>query len=371
MKKNSETQAFQEHDHRLFLGPGSDAGDFAEQVRINQLKLAAEARMVAFIQELPKTETHLHIEGALPLELLNRVVPKTFNCSLLPWWADDYRYANFAAFEKVLFDHASLWFTSPERYHEAARLIFAGLAKQNVRYVETSFHLRLTRFIGAEGEEIIDAIRQAAPLGMVVRVFAGMLRNDYTPWLMRTIDQLGKWQDLSGVDLHGVETVPLQPWTKSVWERVRYAGKETKAHAGEFGGAENVREAVEVLGVRRVQHGVRAVEDPAVVSLLIDRGVTCDVCPTSNVKLKVAPSMRLHPIRQLFDAGVRCTISTDDPFLFGNTLNEEYAALAMSAGFSRKELWQLARNGFEVATMDEALRRAHLSDLKRVEAMYL
>jgi adenosine deaminase len=349
-------------------------GGVSKQLELNEvklLKLTAEARMMAFIQELPKTKTHLHIEGALPLELLKRVVPKTFNCSLMPWWADDYRYEDFATFEKVLLDLASLWFTSPERYHEAARLIFAGLAKQNVRYVETSFHLRLARFIGAEGEEIIDAIRQAAPPGMVVRVFAGMLRNDYTPGLMRTSDQLEKWQQLFGVDLHGAETVPLQPWTKSVWERVRYAGKETKAHAGEFGGAENVREAVEVLGVRRVQHGVRAIEDPAVVALLKDHGVTCDVCPISNVKLKVAPSMKLHPLRRLFDAGVSCTVSTDDPFLFGNTLNGEYAALAMDAGFSRKELWQLARNGFEVATMDEAVRRAHLDDLKRVEAMYL
>ncbi len=107
------------------------------------------------------------------------------------------------------------------------------------------------------------------------------------------------------------------------------------------------------------------------VALLKERGITCDVCPISNVKLKVAPSMNLHPVRQLFDAGVRCTISTDDPFSFGNTLNEEYAALAMDAGFSRKELCRLAGNGFEVATMDETVRRAHLNDLKRVEAMYL
>jgi adenosine deaminase len=82
--------------------------------------------------------------------------------------------------------------------------------------------------------------------------------------------------------------------------------------------------------------------------------------------------MKLHPVRQLFDAGVRCTISTDHPFSFGNTLNAEYAALAMDAGFSRKELCRLAWNGFEVATMDETVRRARISTiLKRVEAMYL
>jgi adenine deaminase len=118
--------------------------------------------------------------------------------------------------------------------------------------------------------------------------------------------------------------------------------------------------------VKRVQHGVQSVDDPAVVQLLRERDVTCDVCPISNVKLRVAPSMREHPIRRLFDAGVRCTISTDDPFSFGNTLSEEYAALAMDLGFTRRELVQIARNGFEVATMDAATRQAIFAELDRL-----
>ena len=114
-----------------------------------------------------------------------------------------------------------------------------------------------------------------------------------------------------------------------------------------------------MLGVHHVMHGMRAVKRPSgrfLCSLIAASPVTC--VPPQLVKLKVAPSMRLHPIRQLFDAGVRCTIGTDDPFLFGNTLNEEYATLAMSAGFSTKRISRFARNRFEVATMDEALRRA-------------
>lgn len=327
-----------------------------------------DARLAAFIRALPKTETHLHLEGALPLELLKRVAPDRFrDGELPPWWSPEYRYDDFPGFEKILLDHALLWFTSAERYHEAARIIFAGLQRQNVRYVETSFHLPVQKFIGVPGREIVDAIRTAAPPGMTVRVFAGMLRIDYTPDFAPVIDSLPDWEHLAGVDLHGVETWPLEAWTAPVWRRVRAAGKETKAHAGEFGGAGNVRQAVEELEVRRVQHGVRAVEDPAVVELLRDRDVTCDVCPISNVKLRVAPSMSVHPIRRLFDAGVRCTISTDDPFSFGNTLSEEYAALAMDLGFTRRELVQIARNGFEVATLDGATRQAALAELDRLE----
>ncbi|RME73357.1 MAG: adenosine deaminase family protein [Verrucomicrobia bacterium] len=329
---------------------------------------APDPSLAAFIQSLPKTETHLHIEGALPLELLRRVAPDKFPDTTPPWWADDYRYADFPTFEKILIDHALLWFTSPERYHEAARVIFEGLAKQNVRYVETSFHLPVTQFIHADGEAIVEAIRTAAPEGMIVRVFVGMLRTDYTPELAPVIDRLGEWKHLAGVDLHGVETWALQPWTARVWRRIREAGKETKAHAGEFGGAANVREAVEVLGVHRVQHGVRSIEDPQVVELLRQNNITCDVCPISNVKLAVVPSMREHPIRQLFDAGIRCTVSTDDPFSFGNTLSEEYAALAMDLGFTRRELVRIARNGFEVALVDEATRAGFLDELARIEA---
>lgn len=325
--------------------------------------------LAAFIQALPKTETHLHLEGALPLELLRRVAPELLrNGDLPPWWEPGYRYADFPGFEKILLDHAIRWFTSAEHYHEAARVVLAGLAAQNVRYVETSFHLPISKFIGVPGREIVEAIASAAPPGMTVRVFAGMLRIDYTPDFAPVIDSLPEWDGLAGVDVHGVEVWPLEPWTAQVWRRVRAAGKETKAHAGEFGGAGNVREAVEVLGVKRVQHGVQAVDDPSVLALLREHGVTCDVCPISNVKLGVAPSMREHPIRRMLEAGVRCTVSTDDPFSFGNTLSEEYAALAMDLGFSHCELVRVARHGFEVATMDAAAKQAALDELDRLAA---
>lgn len=322
--------------------------------------------LAVFIQSLPKTETHLHIEGALPLDLLRRIEPGMFFDGPPPWWKSDYRYADFPTFEKILLDHAILWFTSAERYHEAAKVVFAGLHEQNVRYVETSFHLPITQFIQTDGRAIVDAILSAAPDGMTVRVFAGMLRNDYTPAFAPVIDGLGDWGNLAGVDLHGVETWAVESWTAKVWAAVRESGKETKAHAGEFGGAGNVRQAIEELGVRRVQHGVRAVEDPAVVELLLESGSTCDVCPISNVKLKVVDSMAAHPIRRLFDAGVRCTINTDDPFSFGNTLSDEYAALALEAGFNRTELVQIARNGFEVGTMDERMRQSCLDELNSI-----
>ena len=321
--------------------------------------------MKDFIQALPKTETHLHIEGALPYELLAAWDPAR--------WAPDpefrarsYRYQTFPDFERILLEHALPWFTSAERYYEAAKAIFAKHVAQNVRYVETSFHLPVTGFIRVPGPEIVAAIRDAAPAGLEVRVFTGLARTDFDGPLRASIDRLHEWDDLAGVDLHGYEVRPTPADAAAVWARLRAAGKITKCHAGEFDGAARVREAIEVLGVRRVQHGVRAIEDPAVVKLAADLGVTFDVCPLSNVGLQVVPSLREHPIRQLMQAGVHCTVSTDDPLCFANTLTEEYEALACELAFTRVELAQVARAGWEVASVPAATRSAMLQVIDRL-----
>lgn len=308
----------------------------------------------SFIRALPKTETHLHIEGALPYELLHAWKPETYPES--PYFhSPDFRYPSFPDFDSILLGHALPWFVSAERYHEAAKAIFDKHVRQNIRYVETSFHLPVSGFIGVHGKDIIAAIRAAVPRELEVRIFAGMLRTDYVGPMKDVIDDLVNWDDLAGVDLHGFEQVPNEPWTADIWAKLRSAGKVTKAHAGEFDGAHRVREAIEQLGSTRIQHGVRAIEDPAVVALAAARGVTFDVCPLSNVKLRVAPSLAEHPLRALTQAGVRCTISTDDPLVFGNSLTDEYHALA-EAGYSRNELAQFARNGWEVANVPDDTR---------------
>ncbi|MBI3885360.1 MAG: adenosine deaminase [Opitutae bacterium] len=318
-----------------------------------------------FIQALPKTETHLHVEGALPYELLHDLDPGRWPAR--PAFRErGYRYASFPDFEQQLLEHALPWFASAERYYEAARVMFARHVAQNVKYVETSFHLPVTGFIGVPGPEIIAAIRAAAPVSIAVRVFAGMLRSDINGPLRATIDQLEKWENLAGVDLHGNEAMPTEPGTAEVWARLRAAGKVTKCHAGEFDGAARVREAIEVLGVTRVQHGVRAIEDAAVVRLAAERGVTFDVCPISNIGLKVFPSMAEHPIRRLMQAGVRCTVSTDDPLCFANNLNEEYLALAHGLAFTRQELAVAARSGFEVALLPAEQKQPWLEQLDAI-----
>lgn len=320
---------------------------------------------LAFAQSLPKTETHLHLEGALPLELLRRVRPEFAEPP--PSWAKNFKFRDFAHFEKELLDMVFSWFTSPARYHEAAKVIFARLAAQNVKYVETSFASGVIEFLGLDGRELLGAIRAAVPDGLEVRVFLGIHHSGAGPKMMPVLEEALGWSELAGIDLHGFEDAPLEPWTAPYWAAARQAGKYTKAHAGEFMGADFVKRIIDELNPARIEHGVRAFESPTLVQELVQRGIALDMCPISNHKLMPGISLANHPIRRLFDAGVKVTISTDDPISFGNRINDEYVALAERSGFERQELVQIARNGFEVALMPEAQKRLWLDELDALQ----
>ncbi|MEM8868456.1 MAG: adenosine deaminase [Verrucomicrobiota bacterium] len=305
--------------------------------------------LAAFVQGLEKTETHLHLEGACPFELIQKADPGRFN-QAPPMWADDFRYDSFDHFMLLYDEFCGKVFTSADAYHECAKKVLQDCADQNVTYVETSFHIGALYNGGMSGPEVVRAVLEAAPPGLEVRLFMGMRHNEYEGIGQKIIDDCIHWDELTGIDIHGPEYWPLEPWTAKVWKAADEAGKVLKAHAGEFMPASFVRRCIEELGVRRIQHGVRAIEDPEVIALIKDLDVTLDVCPISNLKLQVEgiTEMAKHPIRQLFDAGVRCTINSDDPLMFGNTLSEEYYALATDLNFTESELKQIAQNGFDV-----------------------
>jgi adenosine deaminase len=299
-----------------------------------------------FLKRLPKTETHLHIEGALPWHLIHELDPKRFP-SPPASWQDGYKFSDFAHFEGELLEMAGAWFTSPERYHEAAGIVFRQLQEEeNVQYVETSFASGVIEFMDLDGKAVAEAIKAAAPPGLTVRMFMGIHHDGYTPRSKGFIEECLHWESLDGVDLHGTETTPLESWTADFWKRARDAGKQTKAHAGEFAGADFVWRVVDELGVTRIQHGIRSIEDPKLVQHLVNVGAVLDFCPISNVKLNVVEKMADHPMRQLFDAGIICTLSTDDPVSFGNSLTEEYVAIHDELDFTYAELGTIAANGF-------------------------
>ena len=329
-------------------------------------RAAVDAQLAEFVQSLPKTETHIHIEGAVPWELLQETFPGEFE-SHPDAWHTDFRYDSFTQFEVEILSYAERYYTSPERYYESAKRVFQRHLDQNVRYVETSFHLGIVEKIGATGKDILEAIQAAIPEGLEVRIFLGMLRNHYRNEMVPLLDEVHTWDGLAGIDMHGHETIPWDSWAGDIWRRVSDSGKLTKSHAGEFEGAKDVNAALDLLGTKRIQHGIGAAYDEPTLQRLLDEEVALDMCPVSNVKLRSVSDPKLHPIRKLFDAGVKLTVSTDDPTVFGNDLVHEFELLMNHLNFSKPEVFQVIRNGFEVALVDDDTRQGWISELDQIE----
>jgi adenine deaminase len=176
---------------------------------------------------------------------------------------------------------------------------------------------------------------------------------------------LAPWRDtILGIGLGGPEIGnPPGRFSRAFAMARGDYGWRTTAHAGEEGGPDYVRDAVETLAVDRIDHGVRCAEDPALMRLIAERGLALTVCPLSNVMLRVFPDMASHNVRTLYDAGLAVTINSDDPPYFGGYVNENYAAIQAALGFDDDELRRMARNSFDAAFVTEDLRRQYLAEL--------
>jgi adenosine deaminase len=173
---------------------------------------------------------------------------------------------------------------------------------------------------------------------------------------------------LAGIDLHGDEAVQSTARCREIFGEARRQGLATKAHAGELAGAASVAAALDLLGVRRIQHGVRAIEDDTLVDRLAAEGVTLDTSPWSNVRLRIVGDLATHPIRRLHERGVRLTISTDDPTVFGRSLTQELTGVVETIGFSLVDVARMQANAFEAAALPADARAAVLREIDALVA---
>jgi adenosine deaminase len=319
--------------------------------------MTSDSKLLAFINALPKAEHHLHLDGSAPWHIMQSEDPQKY-CDPPPSWKEDFRFTDFKEFEGFIRKYVVPWLNSPERFAITAKEILLQRISENVRYAEISFAALAVERSGVDIREVAEAVKSAIPAGIDVHLFIGLhhrkLESDHEKYLGQILD----CPHIDGIDLHGPEQFPLRPWIKEFWLAAKLAGKMTKAHAGELTGPNGVREAIEELGVTKIQHGVQAIEDESVVYLAAAEGVSFDVCPISNVKLMAVPSLKEHPILKLEKMGVRCTINTDDPFIFGNELRDDYLAVSQGLGASAQQLATFARNSFETASLAESKKRA-------------
>ncbi len=298
---------------------------------------------LAEIVRLPKVQLHCHLEGTLrpqrfrELAEHHRVDIGRRASSALD---QTYAFADFGEFLLLFRDVASVLRT-PEDFATLAADYAADAAAQNVRYAEifvspsvwTWFHHGID--VPATFAAMRSALDEAeAALGIEVAFICDLTRNFGAERALETARLAVSMMPYGviGVGLGGDEA----KWPAGLFaDAFRYArthGLRTVAHAGEAAGAHSVRDAIELLGAERIGHGVRAIEDPAVVELLVRRGVPLEVCPTSNRLTGAAPAYLAHPMGALDAAGVVITIDADDPALFGTTLVDEYAEVARALG---------------------------------------
>ena len=204
----------------------------------------------------------------------------------------------------------------------------------------------------------------------LVRVFCGVSRSRPLP-RDDVIEAMLRVPGLGGLDLHGDETAQGPAPFAELFAQARRRGLATKAHAGELAGPQSMQDVIDTLQLTRIEHGVRAVEDEGLVSRLATEAITLDMCPTSNIKLRVVEDMAAHPIRQFHERGIRVTVNTDNPAVLGCSLTSELHLLAERFGFSLRDLARLQNNALQVALMPAAKRAAILAELDDVVARTL
>ncbi|HEV3088673.1 MAG TPA: adenosine deaminase [Candidatus Elarobacter sp.] len=308
------------------------------------------------LASLPKVQLHCHLEGTVRAETFRALAAK-YGVDLGERAHPERTYA-FETFGEFLLLFAKVTETlrAPDDFARVARDYAVDAAAQGVAYAElfispsvwSFFHrdLDVRAAVGAIREALDDAGRM---LGIEVALIADLTRNFGVERAEHSARQAVALRDLGviGIGLGGDEAhYPPELYARA-FAIAREGGLHGVVHAGEAAGPESVRAAVEVLGAERIGHGVRAVEDPAVVALLAERKIPLEVCPTSNRLTGAAPANELHPLGALDAAGCVITIDADDPALFGTTLLDEYRFVAET--FGEDALVRFARNAIDAS----------------------
>ncbi|NNJ12046.1 adenosine deaminase [Chloroflexales bacterium ZM16-3] len=306
-----------------------------------------------FIVRMPKVELHLHLEGAIAPQTLLDLAQQ--NGVELP--ARDiagveqlFRYRNFGEFITVFMAMTQV-IVRGEDFARLAYELGMDLAAQQVRYAEVMIspmqHIR-------RGMDLYEAITgTAAGFAQVERETGTQIRialdhgRQYGPnlaWQVLEVARKAQPLGVIGWSIGGNEIgYPPEPFAE-VFAAARAAGLGLMAHAGEVVGPPSVWGAIDSLGVTRLGHGIRSVDDPALIAALAQRGVVLDVCPSSNLCTGAVASWADHPLRQLYDAGVTVTINSDDPTFFNTTITEEYRRAVTHFGFGADDLSTMVRN---------------------------
>lgn len=314
---------------------------------------------------LAKAELHVHLEGTAPPELVRRIAVRN-GLALPEGLLDDdgrFRYTDFLDFLRT-YDLAASVIRTGEDYRDITYEYLCECARGGAIYVELTASPDHAALVGLTDEEHVDGIARGIDearrdTGIEGRILTSAVRNFGVEQALRVARYTAGHPHpyVVGFSMAGDEENHPAGDFAEAFAIVAQAGLGCTIHAGEHAGPDSVRSALE-LPVTRIAHGVRAIEDPALVGELAARGIVLECCPTSNVVLRVYPSYERHPLGRLRDAGVRVTLGSDDPPYFGASIESEYEVCERRMGFSEDDLREITRTAIEAAFCDEDLRVA-------------
>ena len=336
-------------------------------------RFASPADRAAFIAGLPKAELHLHIEGSLEPELMFALAQR--NGVAIPFASVEdvraaYAFSNLQDFLDIYYQGMAVLRTEQDFFDLTAAYLDRARA-DGVRHVEIFFDPQGHTERGVAFASVIGGITRAldaaAVQGLSSRLIMCFLRHLDEASAEATLDEaLPFLAHIHGVGLDSSELGHPPAKFARVFARARALGLKLVAHAGEEGPPEYVHEAIDLLGVDRIDHGNRALEDTALVARLAREGMCLTVCPLSNVKLCVVDDIAAHPLRTMLSLGLKATVNSDDPAYFGGYVNANYVAVADALDLTRDELLTLAHNSFTGSFLSGAEQAPHLAAIAQL-----
>jgi adenosine deaminase len=320
---------------------------------------------------MPKAELHVHIEGTLEPELAFALAER--NGVRLPYPSVDalraaYEFQDLQSFLDIYYSGASVLLHEQD-FYDLAHAYLRRAAADHVVHAEIFFDPQTHTARGVPFEVVLDGLERALrdglrELGVSSRLILCFLRHLSEADAFATLEQaLPHLDRIHGVGLDSSERGHPPSKFERVFARCRELGLPCVAHAGEEGPPAYIWEALDLLQVRRIDHGVRALEDERLVERLREERIALTVCPLSNVKLRVFPDMRRHNLKALLDAGLAVTVNSDDPAYFGGYVNENIRAVQDALDLSAADWHRIARTSFEASFVDERTCGRWIADL--------
>lgn len=332
----------------------------------------ARERLPALLRAMPKAELHMHVEGSLEPELIFRLAQRNGVALAYPSveaLRAAYAFSDLQSFLDIYYAGASV-LVKEQDFFDLAWAYLQRAAADNVLHAEIFFDPQTHTARGVPIETVIKGLDHACrrahqELRISAKLILCFLRHLSEDEALATLEAALPYRHhFIGVGLDSSERGHPPEKFARVFDRARAAGLHVVAHAGEEGPPEYIRSALDVLEVERIDHGVRSIEDPALVARLAKEGIPLTVCPLSNVKLCVYRTMAEHQLPALLAAGLKVTVNSDDPAYFGGYVNQNFVeTFAALPQLGAREAYRLARNSFEASFTDDAAKAGWIAQL--------